>query len=152
MNIHKTAIVDPGAEIGQGTKIWHFCHVSEKSKIGRNCTLGHNVFIGKNVVIGNNVKIQNNVSIFDGCVISSNVFIGPHVVFTNVKHPTSKQKAKKYETTFVRSGVTIGANSTILCDVTLGRNSFIGAHSFINTDTEPGHLYYGVPAKKIKKL
>ncbi len=125
---HASSIIDEKAQIGRGTKIWHWSHISSNSKIGINCTIGQGCFIGKNVKIGNNCKIQNNVSIFDGVTIEDDVFIGPSTTFTNIKFPRSfiNQK-KKFIKTIVKKGVSIGANSTILCGIKLGKYSLIGA-------------------------
>ena len=147
--IHHSSIVDEGATIGQGTKVWHFSHVMSGAKIGENCSFGQNVYIG-NVTIGNNVKVQNNVSIYDRVEIESDVFCGPSCVFTNVINPRSEVIRKdEYLSTKVKKGVTIGANATIVCGVTLGEYSFIGAGAVISKDTIPYSLNVGVPAKQI---
>ena len=152
-NIHPTAIIDEGAEVENNSKIWHFTHVMSSAKIGSNCSIGQNCFIGENVVIGNNVKIQNNVSIYDGVVIEDDVFIGPSVVFTNVKFPKSSSPVNKnYEKTLVKKSASIGANSTIICGNTLGENCFVGAGSVVTKSLEENSLYYGNPARFIKKL
>ena len=151
--IHESSILDQGAKVGIDTKIWHFCHISRTSIIGKNCIIGQNVYVGENVTIGDNVKIQNNVSIFDGVEIHNDVFCGPSVVFTNIKYPRSYINQKNnYIRTVVKSGVTIGANSTIICGLTLGTNSFIGAGSVVTKSTEDNSLVYGNPAKYIKKI
>ena len=151
--IHETAILDPGAEIGENTKIWHFTHIMSKAKIGESVSVGQNCFIGDNVVVGNNVKIQNNVSLYDGVIIENDVFVGPSVVFTNVKLPRSLEPVNKdYTKTIIRNGVTLGANSTIICGVEIGENSFIGAGSVITKDIPPNTMWYGNPAKQIKKM
>lgn len=147
---HETAIVDEGAVIGDGTRIWHWVHVSPKARIGNKCSLGQNVFVGNNVVIGNNVKIQNNVSVYDNVFIEDDVFCGPSMVFTNVYNPRSQFTRKdEYRDTFVKQGVTIGANATIVCGVTLGQYSFIAAGAVVNKDSKPFSLMAGVPAKQI---
>jgi UDP-2-acetamido-3-amino-2,3-dideoxy-glucuronate N-acetyltransferase len=154
--IHQTVVIDEPVIIGDGSKIWHFSHISEHAKIGKNVTIGQNVFIGKGVVIGNGCKIQNNVSVYEGVTLEENVFVGPSVVFTNVNMPRANIEQKdKFVKTLVKKGVSIGANSTIICGNTLGENCFIGAGSLITKSTEAQGLYYGVPAlwkKKIDKL
>ena len=151
--INKFAVVDKGATIGNDTKIWHFTHVMSSAKIGSNCSIGQNCFIGENVIIGNNVKIQNNVSVYDGVKIEDNVFIGPSVVFTNVKFPrSSKPVNKKYEETIIENGVSIGANSTIVCGVKIKKDSFIGAGSVVTKNIDKKGIYFGNPAKYIKDI
>ena len=146
---HETAIVDQGAQIGAGTRIWHWVHVSGGAKIGEKCSLGQNVFVGNNVIVGNNCKIQNNVSIYDNVFLDDDVFCGPSMVFTNVYNPRSAVVRKnEYRDTFVRKGVTIGANATIVCGVTLGEYSFIAAGAVVNKDVKPFALMVGVPAKQ----
>ena len=148
MSIHPTAIVDPGAEIGEGTRIWHWVHVSAGAKIGRNCSLGQNVFVGNKVVIGDNVKIQNNVSVYDSVTLEDDVFCGPSMVFTNVYNPRSAVSRKsEYRDTVVRRGATLGANCTIVCGVTIGQYAFIGAGAMVNRDVPDFALMLGVPAK-----
>jgi len=149
--IHQTAIIDDNVEIGDGTKIWHFTHIEKGSKIGINCNIGQNVYIGKFVQIGNYCKIQNNSSIYEGVKLEDYVFCGPSVVFTNVRIPRSKYPKRKeeYMPTLVKEGATIGANSTILCGITLGKYSFIGASSFVNRDVLDFSLVVGNPAKQI---
>jgi UDP-2-acetamido-3-amino-2,3-dideoxy-glucuronate N-acetyltransferase len=132
MQIHESSYVDEGCEIGEGTKIWHFCHVMSGAKIGKNCVIGQGCFIGKNVIIGDGCKIQNNVSIFEGVTIENNVFVGPSVVFTNVINPRAFiERKEEFKKTIVKIGATIGANSTIVCGLTIGEYSFIGAGSVI---------------------
>ena len=151
--IDKTAIVDEGAQIGKNSKIWHFTHIMHSAKIGNNCSIGQNCFIGENVKIGSNVKIQNNVSVYDGVEISDDVFIGPSVVFTNVKFPNStKPVNKNYIKTRILKGASIGANTTIVCGVTIRRNVLVGAGSVVTKDLEEGGLYYGNPAEFIREL
>lgn len=149
--IHQTAIIDENVRIGDGTKIWHFTHIENGSKIGINCNIGQNVYIGKNVQIGNFCKIQNNTSIYEGVTLEDYVFCGPSVVFTNVRIPRSKYPKQKeeYLPTLVKEGTTIGANSTILCGITLGKYSFIGASSFVNRDVLDFSLVVGNPAEQI---
>ena len=144
---HHSAIIDDGAEIGKNTRIWHWTHVSSGSKIGCNCSLGQNVFLGNKALIGNNVKIQNNVSIYDDVIIEDNVFIGPSVVFTNVINPRAEISRKsEYKKTLVRKGVTLGANSTIICGIEIGQYAFIGAGAVVNKNVKSFALVIGVPA------
>ncbi len=147
---HETAIVDEGAQIGEGCRIWHWVHISPKSVIGSKCSFGQNVFVGNNVTIGNNVKVQNNVSVYDNVFIEDDVFCGPSMVFTNVYNPRSAIVRKdEYRNTYVKKGATIGANATIVCGVTLGEHCFIGAGAVVNKDVKPFALMVGVPAKQI---
>lgn len=147
--IHETAIIDSGARIGEGTKIWHFSHVSNSAEIGDNCVLGQNVFVGNKVKLGKNVKIQNNVSVFEGVVCEEDVFLGPSMVFTNVINPRSFVSRKnEFKKTLVKKGVTVGANATILCGITLGEFCFIGAGAVVTKDVKPFALMIGVPAKQ----
>jgi UDP-2-acetamido-3-amino-2,3-dideoxy-glucuronate N-acetyltransferase len=134
------------SEIGEGTKIWHYSHVMPGASIGKNCTIGQNVFIGKNVKIGNNVKIQNNVSVYEGVTLEDDVFCGPSCVFTNVNYPRSYRKGK-LQSTLVKKGATIGANSTIICGHTIGEYAFVGAGSVVTRDIPAHALVYGNPAK-----
>ncbi len=148
--IHPTAIVDDGAQIGDGTRIWHWVHVSGQAKIGKRCSLGQNVYVGNNVVIGNNVKIQNNVSVYDAVTIEDDVFCGPSMVFTNVYNPRSAVTRKdEYRRTLVKRGATIGANATIVCGTTVGEYAFVAAGAVINRNVKPYALMAGVPAKHI---
>jgi len=150
---HETAVIDEFVTIGEGTKIWHFTHISENAKIGKNVIIGQNVFVGKGVIIGNGCKIQNNVSVYEGVTLEDNVFVGPSVVFTNVNMPRANIEQKdKFTKTLVKKGVSIGANSTIICGCTLGENCFIGAGSLITKNTEANGLYYGIPASWKKKI
>ena len=147
---HLTAIIDQGATIGDGTRIWHWSHVCGGAKIGANCSLGQNVFVGNQVVIGNNVKIQNNVSVYDKVTLEDDVFCGPSMVFTNVYNPRSAIPRKdQYRATLVKRGATLGANCTIICGVTIGEYAFIGAGAVVNKDVKPYALMVGVPAKQI---
>jgi UDP-2-acetamido-3-amino-2,3-dideoxy-glucuronate N-acetyltransferase len=147
---HETAIVDEGAQIGIGTRIWHWVHVSSKAKIGERCSLGQNVYVGNNVVIGNNCKIQNNVSVYDNVFLEDDVFCGPSMVFTNVYNPRSAIiRKEEYRNTYVKKGATIGANATIICGVTLGEYCFIAAGAVVTKDVKPFALMAGVPAKQI---
>ena len=147
---HSTAIVDDGAQIGEGTRIWHWVHVCGGAKIGRNCTLGQNVFVGNRVVIGNNCKIQNNVSIYDDVTLEDDVFCGPSMVFTNVYNPRAAVPRKdEYRSTLVRKGVTLGANCTVICGITLGEYSFVAAGAVVTRDLKPYELVAGVPGIQI---
>jgi len=149
-SIHQSAYVDESATIGDGSKIWHFCHVQAGAILGTSCVLGQNVFVGKNVSIGNTVKIQNNVSVYEGVKLEDNVFCGPSVVFTNVKDPRSSfPQQGKYVSTLVKEGATLGANSTIVCGVTIGRFAFIGAGTVITKDVPEFALIVGNPGKQI---
>jgi UDP-2-acetamido-3-amino-2,3-dideoxy-glucuronate N-acetyltransferase len=148
-SIHPSAIVDQGAQIGEGTRVWHFVHVSAGARIGSNCTLGQNVFVANRVVIGNNVKIQNNVSVYDEVSLEDDVFCGPSMVFTNVYNPRSQFSRKDdYRRTLVRRGATLGANCTIVCGVTIGRYAFVGAGAVVNRDVPDFALMLGVPARQ----
>lgn len=147
---HETAIIDEGATIGDGTRIWHWVHVCSGAKIGERCSLGQNVFVGNNVIIGNNVKIQNNVSVYDNVILEDDVFCGPSMVFTNVINPRSAVSRKhEYRNTFIKKGATLGANCTIVCGVTIGKFAFIGAGSVVTKDVPDHALVVGVPAKQI---
>jgi UDP-2-acetamido-3-amino-2,3-dideoxy-glucuronate N-acetyltransferase len=148
MTIHSSAIVDEGAVIGQGTRIWHWVHVSAGARIGRNCSLGQNVFVGNRVVIGDNVKIQNNVSVYDDVTLEDEVFCGPSAVFTNVYNPRAAIPRKtEYRKTVVRRGATLGANCTIVCGITIGEHAFIAAGAVVNRDVPDYALMIGVPAR-----
>lgn len=147
--VHPTACIDAPCEIGEGTKIWHFCHVMRDSRIGERCILGQNVFVASGVEIGNNVKIQNNVSIYAGVVLEDDVFCGPSCVFTNINNPRSEiVRRHLYEQTLVRRGATIGANATIVCGTTLGRYCFVGAGAVVTRDVPDYALMLGVPAQQ----
>ena len=145
---HETAIVDAGAQIGEGSRIWHWVHVCGKAIIGKGCSLGQNVFVGNSVIIGNNVKIQNNVSVYDNVTLEDDVFCGPSMVFTNVYNPRSAVTRKDdYRNTLVKRGATIGANCTIVCGVTIGEYAFLGAGSVVTKDVPAFALMMGVPAR-----
>lgn len=147
--IHPTAVVDQGALIGKGTKIWHFAHISNDARIGENCIFGQNTFVAPGVVIGNNVKVQNNVSIYTGTTIEDDVFLGPSCVLTNVTNPRSQvNRHSLYERTLIRRGATIGANATVVCGVTLGRYCFIAAGAVVTKDVPDYALMVGVPARQ----
>ena len=147
---HESAIVDAGAEIGDGARIWHFVHVCSGAKIGKNVSLGQNVFVGNKVSIGDNCKIQNNVSVYDNVHLEEGVFCGPSMVFTNVYNPRSLIERKaEYKTTLVKKGATLGANCTIVCGVTIGAFAFVGAGAVVNRDVKPYALIVCVPAKQI---
>ena len=150
MSIHATAIVDQGAQIGEGTRIWHWVHVCGGAKIGRGCSLGQNVFVGNQVVVGDNVKVQNNVSVYDNVTLEDDVFCGPSMVFTNVYNPRSAVTRKdEYRNTIVKKGATMGANCTIVCGTTIGCFAFIGAGAVVNRDVPDYALMVGVPARQI---
>ena len=148
--IHESAIVDDGAQLGESTRVWHFVHICSGARIGEGCSLGQNVFVGNKVKIGNNVKIQNNVSVYDNVYLEDDVFCGPSVVFTNVYNPRSFIERKtEYRDTLVKRGATLGANCTIVCGVTIGEYSLVGAGAVVNKDVKPFALMIGVPAKQI---
>ncbi len=150
ISIHSTAIVDDGAQIGEGTRVWHWVHICAQAKIGKTCSFGQNVFVGNDVVIGNNCKVQNNVSIYDAVTLEDDVFCGPSMVFTNVYNPRSAVTRKdEYRKTMVKKGATLGANCTIICGVTIGEYAFVGAGAVVNKDVKPYALMAGVPAKQI---
>ncbi|MEI7466167.1 MAG: DapH/DapD/GlmU-related protein, partial [Burkholderiales bacterium] len=139
--IHHTAIVDDGATIGEGTRIWHWVHVCGGARIGRGCSLGQNVFVGNQVVIGDNVKIQNNVSVYDDVTLEDDVFCGPSMVFTNVVNPRSHVPRKdEYRPTVVRRGATLGANATVVCGHEIGEYAFVGAGAVVTRDVAPHAL------------
>lgn len=147
---HPSAIVDDGAKIGAGTRIWHWVHVSAGARIGERCSLGQNVYVGNDVLVGDNVKIQNNVSVYDAVTLEDDVFCGPSMVFTNVYNPRSAVTRKdEYRRTLVRRGATLGANCTIVCGVTVGEYAFVGAGAVINRDVPAFALMAGVPARQI---
>lgn len=147
--VHDTAIVDEPCNIGAGTKIWHFCHVSTGATIGPRCIFGQNCFVANDVVIGNNVKIQNNVSIYTGTEIEDDVFLGPSCVLTNVTNPRSQVvRHSLYERTLISRGATIGANATVVCGTTIGRYAFVAAGAVVTSDVPEYALVVGVPAKQ----
>lgn len=144
---HKTSVVDKGAIIGAGTKIWHFSHIMSGAEIGENCILGQNVFIAATAKIGNGVKIQNNVSVYDKVIIEDYAFCGPSMVFTNVINPRAGIERKdEYKTTVLQTGATIGANATIICGSTIGKYAFIGAGAVVSKNVPDFAVVFGVPA------
>jgi UDP-2-acetamido-3-amino-2,3-dideoxy-glucuronate N-acetyltransferase len=146
--VHESSYVDEGAQIGAGTKIWHFCHVMGSAQIGEGCNIGQNVFVGADVTIGNNVKIQNNVSLYTGVTVEDDVFLGPSMVLTNVINPRSHVSRKdEYKPTLIRQGATVGANATIVCGVTLGCYCFIGAGTVVTRSVPDYGLVYGNPGQ-----
>jgi UDP-2-acetamido-3-amino-2,3-dideoxy-glucuronate N-acetyltransferase len=148
--IHPTAIVDPGATIGDGSRVWHWVHICGGARIGQRCSFGQNVFVGNRAVIGNDVKIQNNVSVYDNVTLEDDVFCGPSAVFTNVYNPRSPVVRKdEYRDTVVKRGATLGANCTVVCGVTIGEYAFVGAGTVVNRDVKPFALVVGVPARQI---
>jgi UDP-2-acetamido-3-amino-2,3-dideoxy-glucuronate N-acetyltransferase len=150
--IHESAYVDEGAQVGERTKIWHFCHISAGAEIGTDCSLGQNVFVARGVKIGNHVKIQNNVSVYEGVVLEDYVFCGPSMVFTNVRTPRSafpRNTAADYAETRVKQGASIGANATVVCGATINEWAFIAAGAVVTKDVPPYALMAGVPAKRI---
>lgn len=147
---HPTAIIDAGADIGEGTHIWHFCHVCTGARIGRDCTLGQNVYVGGEAVIGDGVKIQNNVSVFDRVQLDDEVFVGPSAVFTNVTNPRAHvSRRDEFSPTRVGRGATIGANATIVCGVTIGEFAFVGAGAMVTRDVAAHRLVVGNPARQM---
>ncbi len=147
---HESAYIDQPCSIGDGTKIWHFCHIMKGSKIGRNCSLGQNVVVASTVVIGDGVKIQNNVSLYDGVVLEDHVFCGPSMVFTIVNNPRSEIVRKsEYRPTLVKRGATLGANCTVVCGHTIGEYAFVAAGAVVTRDVPAYALVAGVPARRI---
>jgi UDP-2-acetamido-3-amino-2,3-dideoxy-glucuronate N-acetyltransferase len=150
VTIHPSAIVDEGAEIGEGCRVWHFSHICAGARIGAACSFGQGVFVGNDVVIGNNVRVQNNVSVYDAVTLEDDVFCGPSMVFTNVYNPRAAVPRKsEYRRTLVRLGATLGANCTIVCGVTIGRHAFIAAGAVVRRDVPAHALMAGVPARQI---
>lgn len=150
ISIHPTAIVDQGAKIGEGSRVWHWVHICGGARIGKGVSLGQNVFVGNKVVIGDRCKIQNNVSVYDNVTLEEGVFCGPSMVFTNVYNPRSLiERKSEYRDTLVKRSATLGANCTIVCGVTIGEFAFVGAGAVVNKDVKPYALMVGVPARQI---
>ncbi len=150
VTVHPTAIVDEGAQIGEGSRVWHWVHVCAAAKIGKGVSLGQNVFVGNNVIIGDRCKIQNNVSVYDNVTLEEGVFCGPSMVFTNVYNPRSLiERKSEYRDTLVKRGATLGANCTIVCGVTIGEYAFVGAGTVVNKNVIDYALIVGVPARQI---
>lgn len=148
--VHETAIIDEGAQIGAGCRIWHWVHICSGAHIGESCSFGQNVFVGNKVKIGDNVKVQNNVSVYDNVTLENDVFCGPSMVFTNVYNPRSAIERKaEYKDTLAKQGATLGANCTIICGVTIGRFAFVAAGAVVTKDVQDYALVVGVPAKQI---
>lgn len=149
--VHESSYIDDDVEIGEGTKIWHFCHIQKGARIGKNCSLGQNVNVSNNVIIGNNVKIQNNVSVYEGVELEDGVFCGPSCVFTNDLTPRAEfpKGSTGYKKTLVKHGASIGANATIVCGHTIGEYAMVAAGAVVTRDVEPYMLVAGVPAKVI---
>ena len=148
--IHPTAIVDDGAVLGEDCRVWHWVHISAGARIGARCSFGQNVYVGNDVAIGSNVKIQNNVSVYDAVTLEDDVFCGPSMVFTNVYNPRAAVVRKdEYRRTLVRQGATLGANSTLVCGVTVGRHAFVGAGAVVHRDVPDFALVVGVPARQV---
>jgi UDP-2-acetamido-3-amino-2,3-dideoxy-glucuronate N-acetyltransferase len=147
---HESAIVDDGAQLGEGTKVWHFAHISAGARIGERCALGQGVYVGNDVLIGNNVRVQNNVSVYDAVTLEDDVFCGPSMVFTNVYNPRAAVARKnEYRRTLVKQGATLGANCTIVCGHEIGRYAFVGAGAVVQKDVADFALVVGVPARRI---
>lgn len=147
--IHPTAVVDDGAQLGPGTKVWHFCHIMSEAEIGRDCAFGQNVFVAGKTKIGNGVRVQNNVSVYEGVVLEDDVFVGPSVVFTNVHHPRiGFPRRDQYLTTTIRRGATLGANSTIVCGNEVGTFALVAAGAVVTRTVLPHALVAGVPARQ----
>lgn len=148
--IHPSAVVDEGAQLGAGTKVWHFSHVCAGARIGSDCSLGQGVYVGAGAVIGDRVKVQNNVSVYDAVTLEDDVFCGPSVVFTNVYNPRAAVTRKnEYRHTLVRRGATLGANCTVVCGATVGAYAFVGAGAVVNRDVSDFALVVGVPARQV---
>jgi len=149
-SIHRSAVIEEGATIGDETHIWHWVHVCSGARIGRRCSLGQNVYVASRVTIGDNVKIQNNVSVYDEVTLEDDVFCGPSMVFTNVVNPRSAvPRRHEYRPTLIRRGATLGANCTVICGVTIGRYAFVGAGAVVTRDVPDFALVAGVPARRI---
>lgn len=147
---HETAVIDEGAIIGKGTKIWHFTHIMSGARLGERCNLGQNIVVSTDCILGNNVKVQNNVSIYTGVICEDDVFLGPSMVFTNIINPRSAVVRKdQYATTLVRKGASIGANATIICGNEIGQYAFVGAGAVVNKEVKPYSLVVGNPARHV---
>jgi UDP-2-acetamido-3-amino-2,3-dideoxy-glucuronate N-acetyltransferase len=147
-HVHPSSFVDEGCEIGDGTRIWHFCHIMPRAKIGRDCNIGQNVVVSPDVIVGNNVKIQNNVSLYTGVVLEDDVFCGPSMVFTNVVNPRSHVPRKdEYRPTLVKRGASLGANCTVVCGHTIGEYAFVGAGAVVTRDVPAFALVVGNPGR-----
>ena len=150
LSVHPTAVVDAGAVLGDGCRVWHFVHISAGARIGRDCSFGQGVYVGDDVLIGDRVKVQNNVSVYDAVTLEDEVFCGPSMVFTNVYNPRAAVVRKdEYRRTLVRRGATLGANCTIVCGVTIGQHAFVGAGAVVNRDVPDFALMLGVPARRV---
>jgi len=148
--IHPSAVIDAGAQIGAGTRIWHFCHVMPTAIIGNNCILGQNIYVDNHAIVGNGVKIQNNVSVYHGVILEDDVFVGPSAVFTNVINPRSFIERKtEFKNIVVKKGATIGANATIVCGLTIGEYALVGAGAVVTKDVQPYALVIGNPARQL---
>ena len=152
LSVHPTAVVDAGAVLGDGCRVWHFVHISAGARIGRDCSFGQGVYVGDDVLIGDRVKVQNNVSVYDAVTLEDEVFCGPSMVFTNVHNPRAAvPRRHEYRRTRVRRGATLGANCTIVCGVTIGEHAFVGAGAVVTRDVEPWTVVAGNPATFVKK-
>jgi UDP-2-acetamido-3-amino-2,3-dideoxy-glucuronate N-acetyltransferase len=150
---HRTAVIDRGARIGAGTKVWHFCHVMGGARVGPGCVLGQNVFVAATAVVGARCRIQNNVSVYDGVELDDDVFVGPSAVFTNVRTPRANvDRRRAFERTLVGSGATIGANATVVCGVTIGAHAFVAAGAVVTRDVPAHALVSGVPARRTSSV
>ncbi len=152
--VHKSSYIDEDVQIGDGTKIWHFCHIQKGAKIGKNCNIGQNVYIGSNVIIGDNVKIQNNVSVYEGVIIEDDVFLGPSCVFTNDLTPRARYPKghENFIKTIIKKGASIGANATIVCGNTIGENAMVGAGAVVTHNVKDNIIVIGNPAVEYKKI
>lgn len=152
--VHESSYIDDNVKIGDGTKIWHFCHIQSGTVIGKNCSIGQNVNIGNNVIIGDNVKIQNNVSVYEGVTIEDNVFLGPSCVFTNDLTPRAiyPKGHENFVKTEIKKGASIGANATIVCGNTIGEGALIGAGAVVIKDIEPYTVNVGNPSRVVNKI